>query len=45
MSVICEEIKKSPLPENQLFLTFEICVDDIESGEEVEVPYVKYRFR
>ena len=45
MSAIVEEIKGQPLPKHQLFLSFEVVCEDSESGDEVELPYVKYRFR
>ena len=45
MSAIVEEIKKEKLPESQLFLIFEMVTEDVESGEDVDLPYVKYRFR
>jgi ubiquitin-activating enzyme E1 len=39
------DVTKKELPENQLFLIFEIIANDIDTDEEVELPYIKYRFR
>ena len=45
MSAIVEEIRGAPLPPSQLFLTFEVVCEDLTSGDEVDLPYVKFRFR
>lgn len=45
MSEVAQSVTKKELPPNQLFLTFEIIANDLETDEEVELPYVKYRFR
>lgn len=47
MSEIVEELKGEDfkLPDNQLFLTFEIIAEDLTTQEEVDLPYVKLRFR
>ena len=45
MSNIVETISKKKLPENQLFIIFELIANDKDTDEEVEIPYVKYRFR
>lgn len=45
MSEVCESVTKRELPSNQLFLVFEIIANDLETDEEVELPYVKFRFR
>jgi hypothetical protein len=45
MSEIVSMVTKQPLPENKTELTFEICVNRLEDDEEVDVPFVKYRFR
>ena len=29
----------------QHYITFEICANDIDDDEDVEVPYVRYKFR
>jgi len=45
MSEVVTNVTKKELPANQLFLTFEIIANDLDTDEEVELPYVKYRFR
>mmetsp|Transcript_26964 Transcript_26964/g.56933 ORF Transcript_26964/g.56933 Transcript_26964/m.56933 type:complete len:1065 (+) Transcript_26964:440-3634(+) len=45
MSEVVASVTKKELPSNQLFLTFEIIANDLETDEEVELPYVKFRFR
>lgn len=45
MSEVVTSITKKELPANQLFLTFEIIANDLDTDEEVDIPYVKYRFR
>lgn len=45
MSEVAASVTKRELPPNQLFIVFEIIADDLDTGEEVEVPYVKFRFR
>lgn len=38
---IVEEITQEAIPSHVKSLTFDICVED-ETGEDVEVPYVRY---
>lgn len=45
MSEVVTSITKKELPPNQLFLTFELIANDLTTDEEVELPYVKFRFR
>ena len=45
MSEVVESVTKKELPPNQLFLIFEIIANDLDTDEEVELPYVKFRFR
>jgi len=45
MSEVVESVTKKALPGNQLFLVFEIIANDLDTDEEVELPYVKFRFR
>jgi len=45
MSEVVENVTKKELPSNQLFLVFELIANDLETDEEVELPYVKFRFR
>ncbi len=45
MSEVVTSITKKEFPPNQLFIILEIIANDIETDEEVELPYVKYRFR
>ena len=45
MSKIIESITKKEFPPNQLFIILELIANDLDSDEEVEIPYVKFRFR
>jgi len=45
MSEVVTSVAKKEIPSNQLFLVFEIIANDLETDEEVELPYVKFRFR
>ena len=45
MSQVVEDLKGETLPENQLFLTFEVICEDLDTQEEVDLPYVKFRFK
>ncbi len=36
--------KKFP-PNNQLFITLKVIAHDLDTDEEVELPYIKFRFR
>ena len=45
MSKIVTSITKKELPPNQLFLILELIANDLTTDEEVDLPYVKFRFR
>lgn len=45
MSEVVQSITKKDFPANQLFITFEIIANDLDTDEEVELPYVRFRFR
>jgi ubiquitin-activating enzyme E1 len=45
MSEVVTSVSKKELPPNQLFITFEIIATDLDTEEDVELPYVKFRFR
>ena len=45
MSEVITSITKKEFPPNQLFLILEVIANDLETDEEVELPYVKFRFR
>jgi ubiquitin-activating enzyme E1 len=45
MSEIITSISKKEFPPNQLFIILEIIANDLDTDEEVEIPYVKFRFR
>jgi len=45
MSQIVTSITKKEFPENQLFIIFEMIANDLTTEEEVDIPYIKYRFR
>jgi len=44
-SKIIESITKTEFPPNQLFIILELIANDLDTDEEVEIPYVKFRFR
>ncbi len=44
MSALVTEISKIEFKPKQNYLTFEICCTDPETDEDVEVPYVRYKF-
>jgi len=45
MSEVVQSVSKKELPPNQLFITFEIISTERDTDEDVELPYVKFRFR
>jgi len=45
MSEVVKDVTKKYLPDNHLFLIFEIVANDIDTDEEVELPNIKFRFR
>lgn len=45
MTEVITSITKKEFPPNQLFLTLEVIANDKETDEEVDLPYVKFRFR
>lgn len=46
LSQLVKEVSKLDFKEKQTYLTFEICCNLIANDEEdVEVPYVRYKFR
>eukprot|EP00594_Rhizosolenia_setigera_P007454 CAMPEP_0178953398 /NCGR_PEP_ID=MMETSP0789-20121207/8395_1 /TAXON_ID=3005 /ORGANISM="Rhizosolenia setigera, Strain CCMP 1694" /LENGTH=1077 /DNA_ID=CAMNT_0020634649 /DNA_START=182 /DNA_END=3415 /DNA_ORIENTATION=+ len=45
MSKIIKSITKKDFPTNKLFLTLEVIANDKETDEEVELPFIKFRFR
>jgi len=44
MSELVSTVSKTEFKPTQSYITFEICCND-ESDEDVEVPYVRYKFR
>lgn len=44
LSKVAQTVGKMELSESEKYLVFEVCCND-ESGEDVEVPYIRYRFR
>lgn len=40
---LVETVTKKEIPPMQKFLVFEIIVNDPDTGDEVEVPYVRFR--
>jgi len=45
LSEVIALVSKQPIAETKEYLTLEICVNRVEDDEEVDVPFVKYRFR
>ena len=45
MAQLITEVSKSEFKPKQQYVTFEICCNDVADDEDVEVPYVRYRFR
>merc|ERR1719502_2253195 len=45
MSELVKEVSKIEFKEKQRYITFEICANDTADDEDVEVPYVRYKFR
>ena len=45
MGQLVVEVSKTELKEKQNYLTMEICCNDTETDDDVEVPYVRYKFR
>jgi len=45
MSKIITSITKKEFPPNQLFIILELIANDLDTDEEVDIPYVKFRFR
>lgn len=44
MTVLVESVSKTKIPEHDKYLILEACVDD-EEGEEVEIPYIRFKYR
>jgi len=45
MSEVVRTVSKKELPDSQNYIVFEIIANDLDTDEEVEVPYVKFKFR
>lgn len=45
MTEVIHSITKKDFPPNQLFIILEVIANDKETDEEVELPYIKFRFR
>jgi ubiquitin-activating enzyme E1 len=45
MTEVITSITKKEFPPNQLFIILEVIANDKETDEEVELPYIKFRFR
>jgi ubiquitin-activating enzyme E1 len=45
LTEVITSITKKEFPPNQLFLTMEVIANDKDTDEEVDIPYVKLRFR
>ena len=45
MAQLVQEVSKTEIKPKQSYFTFEICCNDVETDDDVEVPYVRYKFR
>jgi len=45
VSKLIETVSKQPLPENKSYLVMEVCCNRISDDEDVDVPYVRYKFK
>merc|ERR1719313_1239044 len=45
MSALVQEVSNAEFKAKQTYITFEICANDVNDDEDVEVPYVRYKFR
>jgi ubiquitin-activating enzyme E1 len=45
MTEVITSITKKEFPPNQLFIILEVIANDLTTDEEVELPYIRYRFR
>jgi len=45
LSEVCASVGKCEIPENQMYLVLEVICNDIDTDDEVEIPFVKYRFK
>jgi ubiquitin-activating enzyme E1 len=45
MTDVITSITKKEFPSNQLFIILEIIANDKDTDEEVDLPYVRFRFR
>jgi ubiquitin-activating enzyme E1 len=45
MTDVITDITKKEFPPNQLFIILEVIANDLDTDEEVELPYIRFRFR
>jgi ubiquitin-activating enzyme E1 len=45
MTEVITSITKFEFPPNQLFITLEVIANDKDTDDEVELPYIRFRFR
>ena len=45
MGQLVVEVSKTNVRDKQNYFTMEICCNDVETDEDVEVPFVRYKFR
>lgn len=43
LKAVVEAVTKKEIPSAQKYVIFEIIVNDSESGDEVEIPYLRFR--
>lgn len=45
ISTLVETVSKQPLPQNKKYLVLEVCCNRLSDEEDVDTPYVRYKFR
>jgi len=45
LSQIVESVSGVPFLPKQSYINFEVCCQDLENGDDQEVPYIRYKFR
>lgn len=45
LKAVYESITRKTIPESQKYMVFEIILSDMDSGDEIEVPYVRFHLR
>ena len=43
MTQVVEAVTKKAVLASQQYLIFEVCAQDLDSGEDVEIPYLRFK--